>query len=83
MYCIMQETLSELDADCMKALIAFGKGREWFFQFSAENPHGHAEMLANGRAKGIRTGIITPWHDLCLYSLGQRLRCSWMCGKTS
>jgi hypothetical protein len=51
----------------MKTLIALGKGRERIIQYSGKNPHCEVEMQIYGRAKGIRTEIIVPWHDLCLY----------------
>jgi hypothetical protein len=63
----MQERRSALYAYCMKALILLGKDRERIIQYSGENPHCEAEMQIYGRAKWIRTEIIVPWHDLCLY----------------
>jgi hypothetical protein len=51
----------------MKTLIVLGEGRVWIIQYSGENPHCEAEMQIYGRAKGIRTEIIVPWHDLCLH----------------
>jgi hypothetical protein len=83
MHCIMQERRSALYAYCMKTLIALGKGREWIFQYSGKNPHWEAEIQIYSRIEAIRTGVVAPWHDLCLYELEKRLRCSWKCGKTS